>query len=93
MTSERTDLILQRVEKWGGDDMPTLVLGLRQSCNGAADPWDDEYLVAVVHYLDERVRLWQQPSDPIDVHVKGMCRQAVWIGRAELAARKLTEAV
>jgi len=63
------------------------------SCNGAADPWVDEFLAAVVHYLDERVRLWQQPSDPIDVHVKGMCQQAVLIGHAELASRELTEAV
>ena len=93
MTSERTDLIVKWVEKWGGCELPSLVLGLRMSCNGAANPWDDEFLAAVVHYLDERVRLWQESSDAIDNHVKGMCLQAVWIGRAELASRELREAV
>lgn len=87
MTSERTDLIVQWVEKWGGHDLPSLVLGLRMSCNGAADPWDDDFLAELVRYMDERLRVWQEPSDAIDNHVRGMCQQAVLIGRSELASR------
>jgi len=95
MTSERTDMIVKWAKKWGGCDydLPSLCLRLRMSCNGAADRWSDGFIAEVVRYLDERLRLWQEPSDAIDNHVKGMCQQAVLIGHAELASRELREAV
>lgn len=58
------------------------------SCNGAADPWGNAFLEDVVVYLEKRLELWREPSDAMDNHVKGMCQQAIWIGRAELAERQ-----
>lgn len=87
MADERTELIVAFHQRWGDAELPTICLDLRSSCRGQSDPWGDEFLAATVAYLEGRVDLWQWPSDATDDHVRGMCRQAVWIGRAELAGR------
>lgn len=84
---ERTALVTAFAEKYGEADLPTVCLGLRMSCNGAADPWGNEFLTAVVEYLKERMRLWLLPIDAIDYCVYVMCGEAVRLGEAELSYR------
>jgi len=91
MLTERATLIEWWDEKWGTRYLTSLVLDLRLSCNGAAEPWGCDFLAQVVHYLDERVRLWQEPSNAIDMHVRAMCQQAVLIGKWEISAREQAE--
>ena len=82
-----TQLISDFHAKWGDADLPTVCIGLRAACRGQSDPWSDALVADAVRYLEGRIRLWQEPTDAIDDHVRGMCIQAVWIGRAELAER------
>jgi len=91
MLTERAALIEWWTEKWGAHYLTSIVLDLRMSCNGAAEPWGCDFLAQTVHYLDERVRLWHEPSNAIDMNIKAMCQQAVLIGRWEMAARAQAE--
>ena len=85
---ERAALITTFADKYRYAELPTICIRLRQSCNGAADPWGDEFLAAVVEYLKGRMRLWLLPIDAIDYCVYVMCGEAVQLGEAELAARE-----
>lgn len=62
--------------------LPEICLDLRASLNGAADPWPAAVLAEVVGMLQTRLDTWADPTDAIDAHVRGMVRQAVWLGRA-----------
>ena len=69
--------------------LPEICLDLRMALNGAADPWPAADLAEVVAMLQARLDTWADPTDAMDAHVRGMVQQAVWLGRADEAARRV----
>jgi hypothetical protein len=84
---ERTAKILG-VEK--GKETPTLpqlVLDVRMSVNGAADPWPSDALQSVQSLFKMRLEEWQQTRDTIDAAIWIMVAEALRLIETELAGR------
>lgn len=70
-----------------------LVLDLRSSINGSADPWDTAEVERVVALLKTKVADWDRTrEDAIDRAVLSMVHQGIFLGQAELAERGVNAA-
>lgn len=76
------------------EDLPVtlceICLSLKASCNGAADPWDDEFLRDTMGMLKARAETWAQHGkhrDVMDAAVLQMVCEAARIASAELLER------
>ena len=64
--------------------LPEICMDLRMACNGAADPWEREFLESVVKMLKMRDEQWSGPTDSMDAGVRQMLQAAIFIGSCEL---------
>lgn len=69
-------------------ELQNLVVKVKQSINGASDPWSTEALKRTKEALEMRMTRWHYPSDVIDSCIYTMCLEAVRLINKELKERK-----
>lgn len=64
-----------------------IVIALRASITGQADPWSREHIQATVDFLRERKSTWTPSEDPIDSLILSMVFWAIELGEKEIKTR------